>query len=177
MDADCNDADGNEDNPDNRDWIPSRLALCASFDRIRKFVLSHTLLFCNNGGKVCGGGTTKNVVCPVWCTRLNLNPMCASNMRRRGGGRRGRQRRQRRRQLDTRVCRDVNWMLESLYPCKGNCQMFVPALTGRPCWTCCSPHAMRKTAGSAHITREGQLPRRTTGALANDNSPSSCLCP
>ena len=67
------------------------MALCASFDRIREFVLSHALLFHNNGGEVDGGGATQDAVFPVLRARPNLNPIGASRRRRRGqrgGGRR-----------------------------------------------------------------------------------------
>ncbi len=60
------------------------MALCASFDRIREFVLSHTLLFRNDGGEVDGSGATQDAIFPVLSERLNLNPMGASRRRRRG---------------------------------------------------------------------------------------------
>jgi hypothetical protein len=59
-DANRNDANGNNVDPDDGYGRPQRLALCASFDRIREFVLSHTLLFCNDGGEVDGSGVTQN---------------------------------------------------------------------------------------------------------------------
>ncbi len=59
-DADCNDADGNDVNPNDGNGRPPRSTLCASFDRIREFVLSHALLFRNNGGEVDGGGATQD---------------------------------------------------------------------------------------------------------------------
>ncbi len=67
------------------------MALCVSFDRIREFVLSHALLFRNDGGEVDGGGATQDAVFPVLRACLNLNPMGALRRRRRwqgGGGQR-----------------------------------------------------------------------------------------
>ncbi len=69
------------------------MALCASFDRTREFVLSHALLFRNDGREVDGGGATQDAVFPVLRTRPNLNPMGASRRRRRGQGGGGRRQR------------------------------------------------------------------------------------
>ncbi len=60
------------------------MALCASFDRIREFVLSHALLFHNNGGEVDGGGATQDAVFPILRAHPNLHHMGASRRRRRG---------------------------------------------------------------------------------------------
>jgi hypothetical protein len=65
---------------------PCDRGLCASFDRIREFVLSHALLFCNDGGKVGRSDATQDAVFPVLHARPNLNPMGASRRRRRGQG-------------------------------------------------------------------------------------------
>jgi hypothetical protein len=56
------------------------------FDRIRKFVLSHALLFRNDGREVDGGGATQDAVFPILQARPNLNPMGASSRRTRGSG-------------------------------------------------------------------------------------------
>jgi hypothetical protein len=55
-----------------------------SFDRIKEVVLSHALLFRNNGGEVDGGGATQDAVFPVLHVHPNLNPMNALRRRRRG---------------------------------------------------------------------------------------------
>ncbi len=60
------------------------MALCASFDRIREFVLSHALLFRNNGREVDGSGATQDAAFPVLRARPNLNHMGASRRRKRG---------------------------------------------------------------------------------------------
>ncbi len=60
------------------------MALCASFDRIREFVLSHALLFRNDGEEVDGGGASQDAAFPVLSARPNLNPKGASRRRRRG---------------------------------------------------------------------------------------------
>ncbi len=57
-----------------------------SFDRVREFVLSHVLLFRNDGGEVDDGGATQDAVFPVLRARPNLNHMGASRRRRRGQG-------------------------------------------------------------------------------------------
>ena len=62
------------------------MALCASFDRIREFVLSHALLLRNDGGEVDGGGATQDVVFPVLRMCPNLNHMGALRRRKRGQG-------------------------------------------------------------------------------------------
>ncbi len=69
------------------------MALCMSFDRIREFVLSHALLFRNNGGEVYCGGATQDAAFPVLHVRLNLNPMGELRRRRRGQGGGGRRQR------------------------------------------------------------------------------------
>ena len=46
----CDDAGGNNIDHDNGDGRPPQSALCASFDRIREFILSHALSFRNDGG-------------------------------------------------------------------------------------------------------------------------------
>ena len=101
------------------------MALCASFKRIREFVLSHTLLFCNNGGEVDGSGATQDAVFLVLRAHPNLNPMGASRRRRReqGGGGQWQQRWQR--QSDTAVHCGSNPAPESLYPCVGHCHAFL----------------------------------------------------
>ncbi len=81
-----NDADGDNVDPDDRNGRPPRSSLCASFDRIREFLLSHALLFRNDGGEVDGGGATQDVVFPVLRAHPNLNPMGESRRRRRGQG-------------------------------------------------------------------------------------------
>jgi hypothetical protein len=87
-----NNADGNNVDPDNRNGRPPLSALCTSFDRIRDLVLSHALLFRNNGGEVDGSGATQDAVFPVLRARPNLNHMRALRRRRRGqGGEGGRQ--------------------------------------------------------------------------------------
>ncbi len=62
------------------------MALCVSFDRIMEFVLSHALLFRNDGGEVDGGSATQDAVFPLLRAHSTLNPMGASRRRRRGRG-------------------------------------------------------------------------------------------
>ena len=90
MDPDHDNANSNYVDPDNGDGRSPQSTLCASFDRIREFVLSHALSFHNNGREVNGSGMTRNAVCPVLHAHPHLNPMGASKTRRRGqkGGRR-----------------------------------------------------------------------------------------
>ncbi len=66
------------------------IALCASFDRIREFILSNALLFRNDGMEVDGGGVTQDAVFPLLHVHPNLNHMGASRRRRRGQGGGGR---------------------------------------------------------------------------------------
>ena len=62
------------------------MALCASFDRIREFVLSHALLFRNDGGEVDGSGAPQDAVFPVLHAHPNQNHMGALRRRKRGQG-------------------------------------------------------------------------------------------
>ena len=58
VNADCDNANGNNVDPKDKDARSLLSALRVSFDRIREFVLSHAFLFCNDDGEVDGGGTT-----------------------------------------------------------------------------------------------------------------------
>jgi hypothetical protein len=128
--------------------------LRASFDRIREFVLSHALLFRNNGGVVDGGGATQDAVIPVLPAHPNLNPMGASRRRRRGRGGGGRRQRSQRRRLDAGVHRGGDQTPESLYPREGNCHAFFtrPKRGGRAGRVVC-PIQLGRWQG-VHLLRE-----------------------
>jgi hypothetical protein len=123
MDADCEDAHGDED------ARPLRLVLRASFGRIREFLLNHAFLFSSNDREFDGGSMRLQAaaVNPVPLhAHPNLNPMGALRRTRRGqvrGGGSGNGNR-----MPEFVVMAPN--VTCLYSCKGNCNAFVDGPRG-----------------------------------------------